>query len=84
MLDLRLDAIGEFAGGWTDSKTETLKTFAVMLAAALIIGAPVTQAFEFAQSVVGLIAAVGSLTLAIGILAVIGWTSDALKGAFRF
>lgn len=84
MLNLILDAIEDFTRGWTDCKIETLKTFAVMLAAALIIGAPVTQAFEFAQYVTGLIAAVGSLTLAIGILAIIGWASDAFKGAFRF
>ncbi|MGM0771080.1 MAG: hypothetical protein ACQESU_05680 [Halobacteriota archaeon] len=84
MLNLILDSIEEFTRGWTHSKNEKLKTFAIMLAAALIIAAPVTQAFEFARSVTGLIAAIGSLTLAIGILAIIGWEADAFKGPFRF
>ncbi|AKB86111.1 hypothetical protein [Methanococcoides methylutens] len=84
MLNLILDVIEGFTRGWTDSNFEKLKTFAVMLAAALIIGAPLTQAFEFAQSVVGLIAAIGSLALAIGILTIVGWASDAFKGPFRY
>lgn len=84
MLNWVVDFIEDLILSELNSKAQLLKILAVMVAAALILGATFTQAFEFAHSIVVFVATAGSLAFVVVIIAAIARFSDILNSLLKF